>query len=103
MRYNLLPPISSINAETLTENSKEWYFIKRMAAIEALQSSIFKNIRNKHTVSDPGMIRVDEYDKASEWDIIRTNLINEFEIKAIKYKRRLGLSSMGFDTISLIT
>ena len=102
MRFDLLPPISSTSADSLLETSKHWYFIKRLSAVEAIQMIVFKNVRNKHTVSDPGMINVDEFDKAAEWDVVKNNIISEIEPKIIQYKRALSFAGMNAQIVSFL-
>ncbi|MFA7709483.1 MAG: hypothetical protein WCY30_00085 [Candidatus Neomarinimicrobiota bacterium] len=101
MRYDLLPPLSTTNIQSLSETSREWYFIKRTSAIELFQRLVIMNIRNQHSVSDPGLIHVDEFNKASAWESLKGNFIMEIEAKATRYKRALALSGMSCDTISM--
>ena len=101
VRYDLIPPSSSTDIEILESNKKLWYFIKRCAAIEAIQSLIFLHVRNRNPVADVGGVQVDEMNKAPDWDRVKQTMIQEIETRAQEYKRILSLMSMPYGVISM--
>lgn len=106
--FDLVPPLSSTDVIILTEadligtsfNAKNWYYIKRFAAIAAIQSLVFINIRNRNSVNDNGF-QVEEYDKARDWETVRSAMETKLEKDVNKYKRILQYQGFVATTVSL--
>ena len=101
-RYDLVPPFSTTDQNSIDITDKMWYLIKRCAAIEAFQRLIYLNVRNRIPVDDSGMIRVDEMSKANDWDAVKNGLIKEVQPKIVQYKRTVALMSMSPGYISMV-
>lgn len=98
--YDLIPPLSTIDIIKVDISSKEWFLIKQLAALQAIQRLVFLHVRNRNPSNDQGF-QVDEFNKASEWLRVRANIMSELRPTIITYKRILDFQSFQGSSVSL--
>lgn len=98
--YDLALPLSTTDISAIDVEGKTWYYIKRLATIEALQRLVFLHIRNRVLVNDQGF-QVDEFGKASDWKLVKNEMTRDIQSKVERYKRALDLQSFfGVSSVS---
>lgn len=100
-RFDLLPPPSNTNPDTLAVTDDIWYYIKRMSMIEAITMLVIKDIRNENRVNDQGGYQADEYGKHTNWLRLKEFLINEYEPRATQYKRMANIRSFNASSMGI--
>ena len=98
--YDLTLPLSTTDISAIDTEGKTWYYIKRLATIEALQRLVFLHVRNRNPVNDQGF-KVDKFSKASDWKLLKDGMITDLQSKVERYKRALDLQSFsGVSSVS---
>lgn len=100
-RYNAIPPLSTVDPETLTTDDDAWFYIKQLSAIEALNALIMWHVRNRNPVNDHGL-QVDEMSKGADWSSVRQVLYQEIRPDVEQFKRNQQYRAFQSDSVSML-